>query len=39
MKGNKKVKKKAAPIKGRTAALKIKKALEKVDKMEKRSHG
>lgn len=36
MKGNKKVKKKAAPMKGRTADMKIKKALKK---LEQRSHG
>lgn len=34
MKGNKKVKKKPAPMKGRTAALKIEKALKKVKNQE-----
>lgn len=34
MKGNKKVKKKPTPMKGRTAALKIEKALKKVKNQE-----
>lgn len=37
MKGNKKVKKKVEPMKGRTAAMKIEKALKKVRQQEK--HG
>lgn len=36
MKGNKKVKKKTTPMKGRTAAMKIEKALKRVKAQENR---